>query len=241
MKCAVFFILFFGLNSISQLNYFTEYNISNIFLSDNNIILDNNLSFGLKKNKSLLSIGIGREDWYLDYFNNKYFTNPSIYNAHCRTYKSSILFERQFFLIKSKLSVNLGLGGKIYFLNQLKDSLSTSNNGFLDITKPSFLTEYASKTPYSYTVSNDYEEYRLISSMPYAFTTNLAFQYTFKSWALKLFFQANLIKIKYNFLYPFTEDRTDKGSNYTFYSSVGLGINYPLNFKKKEKTSPPNQ
>ncbi len=234
MKFNLAFCLLLSLCSNAQLKYFVEYNVSNIFPS-NHIVFDNNISFGITKNKTVGYIGFGREDWYLEYFDNKYYTNPSIYNAHCRTYKVSTLLEHQFFLIKSKLSINLGIGGKIYFFNQMKDSLSTYGPGVLDITKPSYLLVYVLKNPYSYTGSNEYENSRIITSIPYAITTNLAFQYTFKKWALKFYCQAYFMKIKYNLLYPLAEGRIDDGSNFGFYSNLGLGINYPLNFKKKDQ------
>jgi hypothetical protein len=76
----------------------------------------------------------------------------------------------------------------------------------------------------------DLDDLFLITSVPYAFTANIAMQYSFKKLALKIYYQPYFMKIKYETVKSSTE-----GSNFVFYNNLGLGINYPLNFKKKEK------
>jgi hypothetical protein len=231
MKLNLFFLVFFFLQSQAQISYFIEYNISNDFLSADDVILNNNISFGIKKKKAFFSLGFGREDWYLEYFNNQYFTNPSQYNAHCRTYKFSALFERQFFIPKTKLFISFGAGGKLYFLNQMKDSLSHSIYGHaLSTLKPSVL-QNAKDTYDNPFQGNGLEYYSYITNVPFAFTANLALQYRFKKLGLKLYYEPYFMRIKYrNAKYT-----TKTGATYAFYSNIGLGINYPLNFKKKDQ------
>ena len=195
------------------------------------LVINNNIFFGIKKNKTLFSLGFGREDWYLHYFENNYSTNPSIYNAHCRTYKVSTLLEQQFFLIKSKLSLNLGIGGKFYFLNQMKDSLShTVYNGHsLSTLKPSALLK-ANDTydnPYQ-GVGKEY--YGYLTSVPFAFIANLALQYRFKKLGLKFYYEPYFIRINYKNAKDFRV-----GTKLAFYNNIGVAASYPLNFKKKDK------
>ena len=229
MKFILAFCLFLSLNANAQLKYFVEYNISNVFPS-NNLVLDNSLSFGVKMNKINFSMGVGREDWYLEYFDNIYFTNPSIYNSHCRTYKMSALLDYQFSIPKTKLSISVGGGAKVYFLNQMKDSLSLwINDHVLRSLKPSVLLNAED------TYSEPFQDiglanFSFITSVPYALTTNLAVQYNFKKCALKFYFEPYWMMIKIKNAKHFTP-----GSNFGFYSNLGLGINYPLNFKKKDQ------
>jgi hypothetical protein len=227
MKLIPCIVIFFAVNTNAQNKYFIEYNISNVFPS-NNVVLDNNLSFGVKINKILFSLGVGREDWYLQYFDNIYFTNPSIYNAHCRTYKIATSIEHEFLISTSKLSINTGLGVKMYFLNQLKDSLS-SIYGDLNTTRPSYLQDAKDKN-IDLLNGIDLDNFAFITSVPYSFTANIALQYTFKKWGLKLYYQPYFMKIKYE-----TVKSSKRGSNFIFYNNIGLGINYPLNFKKKDQ------
>jgi hypothetical protein len=227
--------MFFAINAITQFNYLIEYNVSNVLFSDGDIILDNTVSVGVKKNKIVGRIGLGREDWYLRYFNNIYFTNPSIYNAHCRTYKVSASIEHQFFIIKSKLSLNVGLGIKTYFLNELKDSLSGSIYGNLWATRPPYLQDAKDKN-IDLLNGIDLDNFAFITSVPYSFTANIAIQYSFKKWGLKIYYQPYFMKIKYE-----TVKSSKRGSNYSFYSNLGLGINYPLNFKKKDQKVTANE
>jgi hypothetical protein len=227
MKLTLFFTLIFWFNANAQLKYFVEYNISNMFPSDN-IVLENTIMLGIKKEKSLFYLGLGREDWYLEYFDNIYFTNPSIYNAHCRTYKVSASIERQFFISTSKLSINAGLGVKKYFLNQLKDSLCIIY-GNLNTMRPSYLLDNKNKNNNKLN-GIDLDDYAFITSVPYAVTANIAIQYSFKKLGLKIYYQPYFMKIKYETVKSSTE-----GSNFVFYNNLGLGITYHLNFKKKDQ------
>ena len=228
MKLMSLFSLLFVFQSTAQQNYFLEYRIANV-LPEYDVILDNTLCLGIKKNKTLLSIGMGREDWFLNYYNNKSFTNPTIYNSHCRTYKFSTLLEHQFFLIKSKLSLNLGIGGKIYFFNQMKDSLSVGIYNYFDTYKPSYL-QNAKNNNIDPLNGEALDDHAFIRRVPYAFSTNLAFQYSFKKWAISVYYQLSMLQIKSETVKSLTAR-----SNYAFYYNLGLGINYPLNFKKKEQ------
>jgi hypothetical protein len=227
MKLTVFIAIFFSLNVNAQIKYFLEYNSSCVFPSEN-IVLENTLLLCVQKYKSLFYLGLGREDWYLEYFDNIYFTNPSIYNAHCRTYKISTSIEHEFLISTSKLSINTGLGVKMYFLNQLKDSLS-SIYGDLNTTRPSYLQDAKDKN-IDLLNGIDLDNFAFITSVPYSFTANIALQYTFKKWGLKLYYQPYFMKIKYE-----TVKSSKRGSNFIFYNNIGLGINYPLNFKKKDQ------
>jgi hypothetical protein len=236
MKLSLLFILLFGLNANAQSNYFIEYNISTTVTTSNFLVLDNSLSVGVKMNKILLSIGVGREDWSAVYFNNKYNKNTSKYTSHCRTYKLSALLDYQFSIPKTKLSIRVGGGAKVYFLNQMKDSLSLSSSShFLRSLKPSVFLN-ATDTYDKPFQDIDLANYSFITSVPYALTTNLAVQYNFKKCALKFYFEPYWMMIKRKNAKHFTP-----GSYFAFYSNLGLGINYPLNFKKKEKNSTINQ
>ncbi len=230
MKFILAFCLFLSLNANAQLKYFVEYNISTNVITSNFLVLDNSLSVGVKMNKILLSIGVGREDWSAVYFNNKYNKNTSKYTSHCRTYKLSALLDYQFSIPKTKLSIRVGGGAKVYFLNQMKDSLSLSSSShFLRSLKPSVLlnaTDTYDKPFQDIGLAN----YSFITSVPYALTTNLAVQYNFKKCALKFYFEPYWMMIKRKNAKHFTP-----GSYFGFYSNLGLGINYPLNFKKKDQ------
>jgi hypothetical protein len=241
MKLSLLFILLFGLNASAQRNYFIEYNTSvKKGLTDSytlgDLILDNSFSFGAKMNKVNFSMGVGREDWFLHYFDTKYYSNTSLNTAHCRTYKMSALLDYQFSIPKTKLSIRVGGGAKVYFLNQMKDSLSlTAGDHSLRSLKPSVLLN--AKDTYSEPFQDiGLANYSFITSVPYALTTNLAVQYNFKKCALKFYFEPYWMMIKRKNAKHFTP-----GSYFGFYTNIGLGINYPLNFKKKEKTSPINQ
>jgi hypothetical protein len=230
MRLTIVICLFFYFYSFAQSELLIEYTSSlraPDYLDD--LILSNNLSIGLKKNKVIYSVGLGREDWYLKYFNSNYSTNHSIYNAHCRTYKISGLIEYQFYLIKSKLSLNMGLGIKTYFLNELTDSLSRGVHGNLSARRPPYLQDAKEKNIDKLN-GVDLDDLAFITSVPYALTANIALQYTFKKWGLKLYYQPYFMKIKYE-----TVKSSTKGSNFVFYNNLGLGITYHLNFKKKDQ------
>lgn len=230
MRLTFFYFLFFGLYANAQDKFFIEYTSAlggPSYVLD--LVLNNSLSCGLKNKKITYSLGIGREDWSLKYFNNNYSTNQSIYNTHCRTYTISGLIEYQFYLIKSKLSLNLGLGMKTYFLNQMIDSLSRGVHGNLSARRPPYLQDAKEKNIDKLN-GVDLDDLAFITGVPYAFTANFAMQYSFKKLGLKLYYQPYFMKIKYETVKSSTE-----GSNFTFYSNIGLGINYPLNFKKKDQ------
>jgi hypothetical protein len=235
MKLTIFFTLLFWFNSNSQLSYFIEYNGSiKKKLTDINqrrdLVIDNSIAVVVKKNKILFSAGIGREDWNLEYFHEKYSSNPIYFIYHCCTYKLTALIERQFLIPKTKLSVRLGAGGKFYFLNQMKDSyvLYHPNEGLVG-TKPLALSNAIDnvQTPYN---GVGLGEYSYITSVPFAVIGNLAFQYKFKKLGLKLYFEPYFMWINYKNAKYFA-----RGSTFAFYSNLGLGINYPLNFKKKDQ------
>jgi hypothetical protein len=234
MRYVILLFIFCHSKSQAQFQYLVEYNAAlNVQLNDlrpfTDLITDNNFSLVIKKGKTFGIAGFGREDWYLGYFNNKYYTNASIYNAHCRTYKISVSIERQFFVIKSKLSLNLGVGIKTYFLNQMSDSLSRSIYGNLSTMRPPYLQDAKEKNINKLN-GVDLNDLFFVTSVPYALTANIAMQYSFKKLGLKLYYQPYFMKIKYETVKSSTE-----GSNFTFYSNIGLGINYPLNFKKKDQ------
>jgi hypothetical protein len=232
MKLTIFFTLLFWFNSNSQLSYFIEYNGSTKEkLTDRrDLVIDNCISVGVKKNKILFSAGIGREDWNLEYFHEKYSYNPVYFIYHCRTYKLTTFIERQFLLPKSNLSVRLGAGGKFYLLNQMKDSYIVSgSNNYLRGTKPSVLLNAKDtyQEPYQ---GVGLSHFSYITSVPFAVIGNLALQYRFKKLGLKLYFEPYFMWINYKNAKYFT-----RGSTFAFYSNLGLGINYPLNFKKKDQ------
>jgi hypothetical protein len=118
----------------------------------------------------------------------------------------------------------------------MKDSLSYSkDHNFFKLTKPSVISKF---NPYSYENEVDgitfgsKDEYYYITSVPYALTANFAIQYSFKKWSIKLQYEPTFIRVK-------TRNAANsnvKSSVFFFYNNIGLGINYPLNFKKKEKS-----
>lgn len=243
MKLTVFFTVLFGFNSNAQFSYFLEYNSSiKEKLTDINqrrdLVIDNCITMGAEKNKMLYSIGFGREDWFIEYFNNVQLPSDvfEYITFHSRTYKITALIERQFLIPKTKLSLRLGAGGKFYFLNQMKDSYIVSgSNNYLRGTKPSVLLN--AKDAYDEPFQGvGLSNFSYITSVPFAVIGNFALQYKFKKLGLKLYFEPYFMWINHKNAKYFT-----RGSNFAFYSNLGLGVNYPLNFKKKEQTSPPNQ
>jgi hypothetical protein len=248
MKLSLLFIisLLFCSRSISQVQYFVEYNflVKNKFVDLNNpvhAIVSNNISFGVKTNKMMYSIALGREDWFLNFFDNGVVNRPQLNTYYCRTHKLTPMIERQFVIPKSNFSFRLGVGCKFFFLNQMKDSLSYSlDREFFRVTKPSVISALdpnISETIIDGVTFKSKDEYYYITSVPYALTANFAIQYSFKKWAIKLQYEPTLIRVK-------TRNAANsnlKSSVFFFYNNIGLGINYPLNFKKKEKTSPLNQ
>jgi hypothetical protein len=88
MRLLILFLAI-ALNVNGQLSYFLEYdyNIKKRFIdftSLNDLIISNNVSFGVKKNKMIYSLGLGREDWRLDYFDKSIVQKPQLFNYHCR-------------------------------------------------------------------------------------------------------------------------------------------------------------
>ncbi len=234
MRLTFFYFLFFGLYANAQDKFFIEYTSAlggPSYMVD--LVLNNSLSCGLKNKKITYSLGIGQEDWYLDYFDNKQLPSSvfEYISFHCRTYKLTALIERQFLLPKSNLSVRLGAGGKFYLLNQMKDSYIVSgSNNYLRATKPSVLSN--AKDTYQEPFNGvGLDRYSYITSVPFAVIGNLALQYKFKKLGLKLYFEPYFMWINYKNAKYFT-----RGSTFAFYSNIGLGANYPLNFKKKEKS-----
>jgi hypothetical protein len=243
MKFILAFCLFLSLCSNAQLKYFVEYNYSmKSRLRDidfdgkdlNHLVFNNYISIGIKKDKMLYSLGSGREDWFL-YFFSDYPIKNQVYNYHFRTFHITPMIEREFKLPKSNFSFRSGVGCKFYYLNQMKDSLSFSfNPQILNSTKPSaisVLNPYASQTVINGVTFKSKDEYYYITSVPYALTANFAIQYAFKKWAIKLQYEPTLMRVK-------TRNAANsnlKSSVFFFYNNLGLGINYPLNFKKKEK------
>jgi len=238
------FILFITLSfySFGQLEYFIEYNylIKNRFLDIdfdgkdlNHLVFNNYISIGIKKDKMLYSLGSGREDWFL-YFFSDYPIKNQVYNYHFRTFHITPMIEREFKLPKSNFSFRSGVGCKFYYLNQMKDSLSFSfNPQILNSTKPSAisaLNPYASQTVVNGVTFNSKDKYYYITNVPYALTANFAIQYSFKKWAIKLQYEPTLIRVN-------TRNAVNsnlKSSVFFFYNNIGIGVNYPLNFKKKE-------
>jgi hypothetical protein len=249
MKLSLLFIisLLFCSRSISQVQYFVEYNflVKNKFVDLNNpvhAIVSNNISFGIEKNKTLYSLALGREDWFLNHFDNKNTIEPQMFTYYCRTHKLTPMIERQFIIPKSNFSFRLGGGCKFFILNQMNDSLSYAEyrNYFFSVLKPNVISKF---NPNSFSnIVNGYDygslsEHYYITNVPYALTANFAIQYSFKKWAIKLQYEPTLMRVK-------TRNAANsnvKSSVFFFYNNIGLGINYPLNFKKKEKTSPINQ
>jgi hypothetical protein len=245
MRLLILFLAI-ALNINGQLHYFLEYNFAIKksfidFTSYNDLVITNNISFGVKKNKMLYSLNLGREEWCLEYFDDNVGQKPQLFNFYCRTFKITPFIERQFLLSNTKFSFRVGMGCKIFFLNQMKDSLSyTRDYNFFNLTKPSVLSkfnDYSSKNEIDGITFGSKDKYYFITSVPYALIANFAIQYAFKKWAIKLQYEPTLMRVK-------TRNAANsnlKSSVFFFYNNIGLGVNYPLNFKKKEKTSPPNQ
>jgi hypothetical protein len=242
MKLLLLFLAF-SLKSNGQMNYFVafDYTMRNRFTDIdfdgkdlNDLVFNNYISIGIKKDKMLYSLGSGREDWFL-YFFSDYPIKNQVYNYHFRTYHLTPMIEREFKIPKSNFSFRLGVGCKFYYLNQMKDSLSFSfNPQILNSTKPSAisaLNSYASQTVIDGVTFKSKDEYYYITSVPYALTANFAIQYSFKKWAIKLQYEPTLIRVK-------TRNAANsnlKSSVFFFYNNIGLGVNYPLNFKKKDQ------
>lgn len=238
MKLSLLFIisLLFCSRSISQVQYFVEYNFSTggpDHLGD--LLLNNSISFGRREKQMFYSFGLGREDWFLNYFDDNYKSNTNLFTIHCYTFKLTPMIERQFLIPKSNFSFRIGTGCKIFILNQLKDSISLKKNpNFFTPTKPSVISKF---NPYAFNNKVDgitfgsKDEYYYITNVPYVLTANFAIQYAFKKWAIKLQYEPTLIRVK-------TRNAVNsnvKSSVFFFYNNIGIGVNYPLNFKQKDK------
>ena len=239
MKYTLFFVLFVSLFSNAQLKYSLEYNFSLqseefTFHPDEHLIYKNNISFQIQNNKMLYSVGLGREDWRLNYYLNYPASTHS--NKHCFTYKITPQIEREIIISKSNFSMRLGIAADVYIFNQLKDSLIFSSPGrTLSNVKPStlaLLNKDGSSTILDGRDFGKLEYYNYIKSMPFALKFNFAFQYDFHFLKVKLFYEPVFIKINYKS----AENTAIEGSEFSFYSNVGIGVNYPLNFNKKEKS-----
>jgi hypothetical protein len=238
MKCTLFLILFGSFCSKAQLKYSVEYNFSlqTVVFTFNpfrDLIAKNNISFQIQNNKMLYSIGLGREDWHLNYFEN--YPASSHVNYHCFTYKITPQIEREIMIAKSNFSLRVGIGADVYILNQLRDSLIFSSpTHALSELKPStlpLLNKDGSSTILDGRDFGQLENYNYIKSMPFALKLNFAFQYDFHFLKVKLFYEPVFIKVNYKS----AENTAIEGSEFSFYSNVGIGINYPLNFKKKDQ------
>jgi hypothetical protein len=235
MKLVLALFLLICINLNAQKRYFIEYKFAVLgFLSHVDLTVSNNISFGIKKDKTLFSIGLGREDWNLYYFDKPFYA-PTLFNYYSSTCSFSSLLEQKLLLPKTKLSINLGLGAKFYFSNNLsnKYTLDVYNNK-LGPLKPSALSKFSpfkDENTIEGVAVGSIDRYRYISSIPYAITTTLAVQYNFKKLALKIYFEPYFMRIKYNSAI----DPSKKGNLFIFYNNLGFGINYPLNFKKKDQ------
>ena len=239
MKYTLFFVLFVSLFSNAQLKYSLEYNFSLqseefTFHPDEHLIYKNNISFQIQNKKMLYFLGLGREDWRLNHFAN--YPTSSHVNYHCFSYKITPQIEREIMIAKSKFSMRVGIGADIYIFNQLRDSLIFSSaSHHLRQIKPSTLSLLNKDGSSTILDGRDFgklEYYNYIKSMPFALKFNFAFQYDFHFLKVKLFYEPVFIKINYKS----AENTAIEGSEFSFYSNVGIGVNYPLNFNKKEKS-----
>lgn len=228
----LFLLLVFSSNA--QLNYFAEYNgsIQTREIGQSELVVSNSISFGVKKDKTLYSLGIGREDWNLDHFRRQYY-EPSLFTYHTRTYKITFLIEHQYLIPKTKLSLRFGIGGKVYFLNQLKTSFTYQDNYISEI-KPSTISKlspyYSSSSIDGFTFESQ-DHYYYITHMPLAVRANFVLQYNFKKWALKLYYEPYVMSVRFRN----AADSKDWGRSIIWFNDIGIGVNYPLNFKKKKE------
>jgi hypothetical protein len=220
----------------AQLKYSAEYNFSlqvESFGPFDDLITKNNISFQIQNKKMLYFLGLGREDWRLNHFAN--YPTSSHVNYHCLSYKITPQIEREIMIAKSKFSIRVGIGADIYICNQLRDSLIFSSaSHHLRQIKPSTLSLLNKDGSSTILDGRDFgklEYYNYIKSMPFALKFNFAFQYDFLFLKVKLFYEPVFIKVNYKS----AENTAIEGSEFSFYSNVGIGINYPLNFKKKDQ------
>lgn len=239
MKYTLFFVLFVSLLSNAQLKYSLEYNFSLqtswfTFRPYDDLIYKNNISFQIQNKKMIYALGLGREDWRLNYFEN--LPVSSLVNDHCFTYKITPQIEREIMISKSNFSFRVGFGADIYFFNQLRDSLTLSaHNVYFSRTKPSTLPYLNHGYQGGSTILDGQnfgilEDCNFIKSMPFALKFNFAFQYALHFLKVKLFYEPVFIKVNYRS----AENTTVEGSEFILYSNLGIGINYPLNFKKQK-------
>ena len=238
MKYILFSVLFYSAYANAQLKYSLEYNFSLqtewfTFRPFEDLIYKNNILFQIQNKKMLYSMGFGREDWRLNHFEN--YPKSSYVNYHCHTYKITPQIEREIIIAKSKFSMRVGVGADVYIFNQLKDSLIFSSiSNHLRQIKPStlsLLNKDGSSTILDGRDLGKLEDYNYIKSMPFALKFNFAFQYDFHLLKIKLFYEPVFIKVNYKT----AENSAIEGSAFSFYSNIGIGLNYPLNFKKKEQ------
>ncbi|AEA43802.1 hypothetical protein [Fluviicola taffensis] len=175
-------------------------------------------------------VGLGAECWYI---NRSTLTNPSVAMKPSFTGKLEpwIGFETKLF--HSSVFVSANVGTRFYFLNQLRDSLilsEKSDNHFIInggskqhvLNTPNFIpgTNYPIKGKYYY-----------VTKMPIAFLTRVNVGYAFKRFKISAFVMPYWVRFHYENA-GFSER---KGKTFLFFYDIGLGVNYTLPFKKKEK------
>ncbi len=233
----LFLLLVFSSNA--QLSYFAEYDgsVKTREIELNDLVVSNAISFGIQKNKMLYSVGIGREDWSLGYFGmpSYYKNKPNSFTYHCSTYKIVAMVEHQYLVPKTKLSLRFGLGVKVYFLNKLKESYTYENNEkYIYMTKPSVFENFypgSSSNSFDGIKYGNLDNYSYITRIPLAVRANLALQYNFKKWALKLYYEPYVMSVRFRN----AADPKDWGRTIIWFNDIGIGVNYQLNFKKKQE------
>ena len=222
----LYLFLLLGFYSNAQMSYFVEYKGSVRVNSQSDNEFSNSLLLGIKRKNSSFSIGVGREDWKYNMFGNRIKGTKSFY-GHCSTYKTMFNFNHNFKIPKTKISILAGVEYDLYFGGNLNDSLSLSFSSGKYLFR--FSRNYLYQMPYN---SSEYHGvYSAVSETPFSIKAHIALQYNFKKCTLRLYYEPYMMR----FHYTDVKYADNKGKTFLFFNDIGIGLNYPLNFKKKQE------
>ncbi len=185
------------------------------------------LEYTVSNENFLFGVNIGRERWYnvgklgdINYMQPSYSWKLEEWIGIQRN-----LFQSHFFL-----SANFGT--RIYFRNQIKDSLCLSNENNFRIIGGS--KNNIESLPLNVPGPNSYQQirgkYSYVTAMPFAILTRMDFGYAFERFKIRAFIMPYWVR----FHYENAADASIKGKTYNFFYDLGLGVNYTLPKKKKK-------
>jgi hypothetical protein len=244
MRLSIFSLLFICAGTLSaQVNYHVDYDFSTR-INNTHSQFSNVIGFGMTYKKMTAKACLGYENWMVngDQFKFDRSTAPYRYSPQAAV-KTELWIGYSHAILKTGVNIGLDYGFRLYFPNQVEDSLSMTwdshtgrlNDGLLITTiNRSTLAQFSPYSEYNNidgVLFRSLSEYYYITKMRMAHLLRVHVGYTYKSFQLKLFYMPYLIRFEYqNANYP---EKT--GSNYLFFHDVGASISYTLPKRIKEK------